>query len=295
MAMYGVTFPPPSTTVRVEFGAHSRTGPARPVNEDHYAIIRLGRHQETIATSLSESLLARRFDESGYAMVVADGIGGTSGGEHASRLALSTLMELILYFGKWSLRVDDEVAREISQRVQRYYRHVDLAIVSEGEATGMPDLQTTMTAVFGAGRDLFFAHVGHSRAYLYRRNTLMRLTRDHTMGFVGGTHVDAAPLIDVNVVARDLKHILSETIGMSGQRGPKVDLERFQVDNDDVILVCTNGLTDAVEEEEIGKILSSGRSADDQARTLVEVAADFGLEDDVTALVARFRIPGDAG
>ena len=288
-------FPPASTKVQVEFGAQSRKGATRSINEDHYVIIRLGRNQETLLTSLPEDALASRFDEYGYAMVVADGMGGTGAGEAASRLALATLVQLVLYFGKWNLRVDDGVARDIIARAERFYRHVDATMLSEGSSGPGISLQTTMTAVFGAGRDLFFAHVGHSRAYLYRNDELMRLTRDHTIGMGSTSHVNLAPLVDVNVTARDLKHILTETIGMSGARGPRIDLERFHLEHDDVVLVCTNGLTDAVDEEAVANVLASGRAPDDLCTMLVDAATKAGAEDDVTALVGRYRIPTVAG
>ena len=284
-------FPPASATVQVDFGAQSRRGGTRSVNEDHYVIIKLNRNQETLLTSLPETALARRFDEYGYAMVVADGIGGGGVGEEASRLALATLVQLVVYFGKWNLRIDDAIAREIVARAERFYRHVDATMISEAGTGPGTSLQTTMTAVFGAGRDLFFAHVGHSRAYLYRNGELMRMTRDHTIGMGMPSQVTLAPLVDVNVTARDLKHILTETIGMSGGRGPRIDLERFRIEDEDVVLVCTNGLTDAVDEDVIAKVLGSGRTPDELCNTLVELAVKAGAEDDVTALVGRYRIP----
>ena len=284
-----VVFPPLSTTVKVEFGARSRRGPARRLNEDHYAIIQLGRHQQTLLTSLPETYLPKRFDEYGYAMVVADGLGGDGSGEAASRLALATLVELVLHFGKWNLRVDDLVAREIMSRAERFYRHVDAAVAYEG-VSGQSSLQTTLTATFGAGRDMFFAHVGHSRAYLFRDGQLLRLTRDHTLATERRSRVGQAPLLDINLAARDLKHILTETIGMAGLTGPTIDLERFQLDDRDVVLVCTNGLTDAVEEDAIASVLGSGRLPDDLCTQLVDLAVAAGSEDDVTALIGRYRI-----
>src|SRR5262245_32814749 len=108
-----VAFPPPSSIVEVEFGAESRRGTARAVNEDHYLVVRLGRTQETIKTSLSEAVIRTAFREHGYGMAVADGIGGTGAGEYASRLAIATLLYLLRAFGRWNLRIDDAVAREI--------------------------------------------------------------------------------------------------------------------------------------------------------------------------------------
>jgi serine/threonine protein phosphatase PrpC len=285
-------FPPPSATVDVTFGAHSRRGRMHAVNEDHYLVMRLGRHQETMMTSLPEKVIAARFDEYGYAMIVADGVGATGEGEAASHLAIATLVYLVRHFGKWSLRVDDLVAQELIARVERFYRHVDSTVrYRRDTAVPQPD-QTTLTAVFGAGHDLFFAHVGHSRAYLCRDGQLMRLTRDHTLGGRRSSAIATAPLMDVSVSARDLAHILTDTIGMRGSVGPTIDIERFHLCDDDRVLVCTNGLTDQVDEASMEEVLASARSADEQSRSLVDQAMTAGGDDDITALVARYRIPG---
>jgi protein phosphatase len=262
------------------------------VNGDHYLIIELGRHQETIRTSLPADVIGKRFDEYGYGMVVADGLGGQPDSEEASRLAIVTLMKLVLHFGKWNLRIDSRIAQEIMDRAEGFYRHVDSAVMYEGVSRGGRRLETTLTAVFGAGTDLFFAHVGHSRAYLFRDGQLMRLTRDHTIGRHGSSTVPLAPLVDVNLTARDLKHILTDTIGMGGSSGPMIDLERFQLVDGDRVLVCTNGLTDMVEESVVAGVLTSDQSPDDQCRTLVDLAMSAGGHDDATALVAQYHIPG---
>jgi PPM family protein phosphatase len=282
---------PPSATVDVTFGAESRRGRFRTVNEDHYTILRLGRHQETIKTSLPEDMMARRFDEYGYAMVVADGMGGVGAGEVASRIALITLTYLVRTFGKWNLRVDDTVAREIMARAERFYRFVDGTVMAERRASAPRTLRTTLTAIFGAGHDLFFAHVGHSRAYLLRSGKLIRLTRDHTIGEQRAASAASPLLVDVNAGGRDLAHILTDTVGMGGSLGPTIDIERLRLEDNDRVLVCTNGLTDIVVEEQIADVLASAHSPDDMCQMLIDLAMTAGGEDDVTALVARYRIP----
>jgi protein phosphatase len=283
----GQLFPPPSSRVDVEFGAHSCPGSLHSINEDHYLIVRLGRHQETVKTSLPSGMVANRFEEQGYAMVVADGIGGSDGGGAAGSLAITTLLHLVRYLGRWNLRIDEEVAHEIMQRAEQFYQHIDVAMAKPGSSSRQ-GLQTTMTAVFGAGRDAFFAHIGHSRAYLFREGQLMRLTHDHTIG--GQSPRGAvARLVDVNAMARDLTHVLTQTLGIGGPV-PAIDIERFQLDDRDVVLVCTNGLTDMVLEEALAEVLGSSRSPDEQSRTLVELAIDAGGEDDATALVAHYHI-----
>src|SRR4051812_47653502 len=149
-------FPPPSTTVQVAFGAQSRRGRSRLVNEDHYVVFRLGRHQATLLSSLPDEVIGKEFNEYGYAMVVADGFGTAGAGEAASRLAISTLVALVRHFGKWNLRIDRKIAREIMERAEMFYRHVDSAVVHESLTGAVAGMQTTLTATFGAGRDMFF-------------------------------------------------------------------------------------------------------------------------------------------
>jgi protein phosphatase len=98
-----------------------------------------------------------------------------------------------------------------------------------------------------------------------------------------------APL--VNVVARDLTHLLTETIGMRGSTGPAIDVEHFELNDGDRILVCTNGVTDAVAEPTIAAVLATSQSPADQSRTLVQLVDAAGGEDDATALVALYRVP----
>src|SRR5262249_28506914 len=161
-----------------------------------------GRHQTTVMTSMPDGVIPARFEESGYAMVVADGVGASGNAELASRKAIGALMHLMLHFGRGNLRVDTAIAHEIMDRTRRFARQVGGALADEGRIARTP-LFTTLTAVFGAGRDVFFAHVGHSRAYLWREGVLMRLTRDQTIGAKHPTRL--APLVDVNGEARDLR------------------------------------------------------------------------------------------
>ena len=278
-------FPPPSSTVQVTFGARSRRGQGRSVNEDHFAVIQLGRHQETLLTSLPTNDIPQRFDEFGHAMIVADGAGEDGSGETASRLAIETLSQLMLHFGRWNLRVNEQVAREMMDRAERFIEHVNTVMTASKRAAEGIKQESTLTAIFGAGRDLFFAHVGHSRAYLLRDHLLMRLTRDHTHGRSG--ELSMAPLIDVKAASRDLNHILT---GMLGVRSAlAIDLERFRILDHDRILICTNGLTDVVDPQVIGALLGTEQTADEQCAALLDAAK--GAPDDATVVVAHYRVP----
>ncbi len=274
-------FPPLSALVQVRFGAASERGRQRVRNGDHHLVLRLGRHQETIVTSLPPAVVPVPFEEFGYAMVVADG-----GGEAGSRLALCTLVHLVLHFGKWNLRINPEIAQEVMDRAERFYRQVDRVVNETREAyPRSAGIETTMTGLFSAGRDCFLAHVGHSRGYLYRDSMLLPLTRDHT--------VDSpqTPALRLAPVSKDLQHILTDCIGHGTREGLTVDVEQFRLLDEDRLLLCTNGLTDTVSTEEIEKILSLQATPDRQCHQLVDKALELGAPDDVTAVIAHYCIP----
>jgi len=279
-------FPPLSATAQVEIAAQSRAARSHPANEDHYIVVKLGRYTETLLTSLPESLVGKRFDEQAYGMVVADGMG--EAGELASRLAIASLMQLAIRYGQWRLRVDDAIAREITGLVQGFYRQIDSALVYANRARARAPLQTTMTALLSSGRDLFFAHVGHSRSYLFREHELMQLTRDHTRAILRDK--TRSPLLDLTGTASDRHHILTDALG-AGTSDPVIDIERVTIADGDVVLLCTNGLTDAVADPDIADLLASGRALDDQCAALVTRALDAGADDDATAVLARYHLP----
>lgn len=273
--------PPPSVDVAVEFGARSRRSPLRSVNDDHYLIVRLRKELETLLTSLPDGDIPKRFDEYGYGMVIADGMGDA--GEASSRLAISTLVYLAIYFGKGHVRVDEPIAHEMMDRFERFYRSIDSTLLQVSHHSPS-SLRSTLTAVYTVGNELFFAHVGHSRAYVLRGDQLIQLTRDHT---IDSERPCGAVSLDVGGGAPDLYHMVTETLGGVGRR---IDIERTGLMDGDVVLLCTNGLTDVVEDAPIANTLRLHRTPDDQCRALVDLAAASGGNDDVTALVAHYRI-----
>jgi len=280
-------FRPSTSHVDIEIGARSHQGCERPSNEDHYLIIRLGRHQDTVMTSLPRADLPARFDECGYAMLVADGLGETGAGAVASRVALSALAHLAIHFGQWRLRIDPLVAAEIKERAEWYYHQANAAVTGHSRThAALAGMATTVTAAYAVGADLFLAHVGHSRAYLYRSGALTQLTRDHTLAWQlqnasGPTSVDRG--------TQDLRHILTETIG-GGRDSPLVDVEHIGLSHGDGVLLCTNGLTDSISEDRIAEVLTFRRTSQEQCRLLVDLALRADTQDNVTVILAQYAI-----
>ena len=278
-----------SSSVRVEFGVRSQQGASREHNDDHYLVLRLGRHQETLATSLTGSDVPPRFEESSFAMLVADGLGGGGAGSLASRVALSTFAHLALHYGKWNMRVDASTASEIYERAEWFFLQADAAVRTHaGSNPLLKGMATALTAAYSAGDDLFIAHVGHSRAYLFREGELTLLTRDHTIErHLADTNRPAA----VERRAQDLRHILTDAVGAPGAY-PMVEIERFRLMNGDCLMLCTNGLTDVIDDHRIAEVLALRRQPGEQCAALTELAHRAGGGDNVTVLLAEYRIPG---
>ena len=255
-------------------------------------MVRLGRHQETLATSLSGRDVPPRFEECGYAMLVADGLGEGGAGSVASRVALSTIAHMALHHGRWNLRVDPATAAEIVERAEWSYSQADAAVHTRAASSPvLKGMTTALTLAYSAGDDLFVVHVGHSRAYLFRAGELTLLTRDQTIErHLAETHRPAS----VERRAQDLKHILTDAIGAPGAR-PQVDIDRFQLRDGDCVLLCTNGLTDTVDDARIAEVLALRREPGEQCDILTDLANRAGGGDNITVILAEYHIPGRDG
>ena len=277
-----------SSAVRVEFGAMSQRGSLRPHNDDHYLAIRLARSQAIILTSLASSDLPENFQEQAFAFLVADGLGDRGVGSLASRIALSTFAHLALHFGQWNVRIDGFTAEQVMDRAKRFYERINDAVLKRGKET--PELRgmaTTLTAAYSAGDDLFIAHVGHSRAYCFRDGELLPLTADHT---IAGRNANGPQPQPVPRSSQDLQHILTDTLGGKAAL-PEILIEHFRLQDGDRLLLCTNGLTDVLDDDRIAETLSCRRRPQEECRALVDLAASRGGEDDVTVVLADYRIP----
>jgi serine/threonine protein phosphatase PrpC len=273
----------------VDVAGLSHRGNLRPQNEDHFFVARFGRFLERLFTNLPEDELPRRFDETGYAVVVADGIGGSAGGAVASRLAISTLINLVLGDPDWILRLDDEMlSAAVRRRVMERYSQISSVMAERAQAD--PTLEgfgTTMTVAMSLGKDLLVAHVGDSRAYLLREHRLHQLTRDHTLV---QDLADKGALSPQDVATHRLRHVLTKALGAQG--GPvEPDVQELVLEDGDCLLLCTDGLTEMVEEERIALVLGRGEPAETVCQCLVEEALQAGGKDNVTVVVARYGFP----
>jgi len=278
----------PGALMAVDVAATSHAGHVRPNNEDHYLVIKFGRSLQSLYTNVSADLLPPNYDLTGYGLVVADGLGGMSGGEVASRTALAKLVELVIDTPDWILGFDVEQKVEtILSRAKERFLKIDENLKNQADHdASLSGMGTTLTTAATLGNNLVIGHIGDSRAYLYRGGGLTQLTKDHTV---------AQELIDAGVsgsdpAARSMRHVLTAALGSLGTR-IQPEVRRLRLKENDQLVLCTDGLSDMVDEKTIASMLRNSSSAAKACEDLKTVALAAGGTDNLTVIVARFGPP----
>ena len=278
----------PSAQVYVDVAALTHRGKVRQNNEDQFLVGRTERDLEVLLTSLDRDHISRHSRETGYGMIVADGMGGEEGGEVASRLAIETLLELVIKTPDWLMRIDDELAEELIKRTTDRYRRVDATIRDEAQSNpSLARMGTTLTMAVSLASDLFVIHVGDSRAYLLRNGQLRQLTRDQT---VVQALLDAGVLTRQEAATHKMRHVLTQALGQHAGT-LKIEVQRLKLEDGDCLLLCTDGLTEMVPDHEISAVLTNSGKAEQHCRALLDKALDAGGKDSITDVVAHYSLP----
>ncbi|MGH7742175.1 MAG: PP2C family protein-serine/threonine phosphatase [Candidatus Eiseniibacteriota bacterium] len=283
---------PTPVRLRPQIGALTDRGKVRETNEDAFIVFRIGRFLERVMSNIPESELPSHTEDSGYLMVVADGLGGHEAGDVASRSALVSALQLILRSPRWALKLDDPATREreisdLLGRTRGYLAGIHAILRRKAsEDVRLAGMGTTMTGAFFVGSDLFVLHVGDSKAYLLRDGELRKITHDHT---VAQQYADLGVIPQEDVPGHRMQHVLTRAVG-----GPDEDLEgdiyHLMLREGDRVLLCSDGLTDMANEAEIARILAASPNCDESCRALVDLALSRGGRDNITTILARFDL-----
>ncbi len=277
-----------SALVTVDVAALSHPGKVRHNNEDHFMVARFDRAMHTLLTNLPEGEVPLRYKETVYGILLADGVGGAAAGEIASRTAIHALVDLVIETPDWIMRLDEPLAQEVLQRMERRFQRVREVLVERAKADpSLRGMATTMTVACSTGPELLTAHVGDSRAYVFHDGRLERLTRDQT---IAQSLVDAGAIQPGEVAKHPMRHVLTSALATRGAF-VQVELRRSRLQDGDQLLLCSDGLTDMVAEDEIARVLALPGAAAGPCRTLVDLALEAGGKDNVTVVLARYRIP----
>jgi len=209
---------------------------------------------------------------------VADGMGGHAAGEVASKLAVETLTEA------FSKSEGSENSHDPAQRLEMAIKEANHKIYGAGKQT--PDLAgmgTTIVSTYMDQETAYIGHVGDSRAYLVRLNQISQLTKDHSLV---NEYLNRGMMSPEEAEHHPLKHVLSRALGTSAQ--VEVDILVLPVKPGDILLLCSDGLSNTVPSETFLKILQNlNGKLQEACSELVEQANSHGGIDNITVVLLQ--------
>ena len=218
--------------------------------------------------------------------LVADGMGGHAAGEIASRIAVDSISEFILHTkeddGTWPHAYDENYKRSTNRlmaAVRMANTRVLEAMRKDARLRGMG---TTIVACMADDNMMSVAHVGDSRAYLLRDKQLSRITNDHSWVF---EQVQAGMLTEAEAEKHPLRNVITRALGGALQVVP--DASEIECQPGDVYLLCSDGLTGMVSEDEIQRIVAENDDLEAACTQLIEAANEHGGLDNVTAVLVK--------
>jgi PPM family protein phosphatase len=260
-------------------------GKVRPSNQDQFLIAVLRKALQVQRTSLPAPKVQYSSDQS-HLFLVADGMGGHAGGEQASALAIDSVEAFILDTFQWFAHFKGTEEDKVLVDFQKALGQANARLLAE--AAGRPELHgmgTTLTLAYNLNDTLFVAHVGDSRCYLFRNGLLHRLTRDHTLV---DEMVRRGALSADEAAHHQWRHVITNAVGQDSA-GIKVEVHRVHLEAGDAVLLCSDGLTNMVPDEEIARLLRAEADPEQACKQLVARANEQGGRDNITVIVARFE------
>ncbi|MCR3956103.1 MAG: Stp1/IreP family PP2C-type Ser/Thr phosphatase [Gudongella sp.] len=242
----------------MKFGASSDIGLVRKINQDSFYI--------------PENLTLPLF-------MVADGMGGHNAGEIASVMAIDKIREWMVE-NSTDLTTIRKIRRAVVKSVEYSNRHIYYHAKSIEGCKGMG---TTLTMVYVLGDKIVVGHVGDSRAYLISSNGMTQITQDHSLvqqllleGRISKSEAKSHPQ----------KNIITRAVGTSSEI--EVDVLTLDIKKDDTVVLCSDGLTNMVSEDELRKLFINETDIQSACEKAIEGAKLKGGSDNITVLGIRF-------
>lgn len=259
-------------------------GQVRANNEDQFLIAKLSKALQVLQTSLPQPK-HRQSSDCSHLFMVADGMGGHAAGEQASALAIDSVENYVLEALKWFAHKqdedDDQLLAEFRQALGLAHERVRHEASEHPELHGMG---TTLTLAYSLNDNLYVAHVGDSRCYLFREWILYSVTQDHTLV---EDMVRKGVLSPEEAVHHRWRHVITSTVGGESAK-VRIDVHRLHLQAGDVVLLCSDGLTEMQTGDEIAAILQTAPDPHAACEQLVAAANAAGGKDNITVIIAAF-------
>jgi protein phosphatase len=248
----------PQPNLSIEFFCATDTGRARSNNEDSVSV-----------------------DELNALAVLADGMGGYNAGEIASGMATSFIQSEL---GRWLMEVgnsatDPEVRRAMDICVDNANRAIFNAANANPQYAGMG---TTLVVSVFRGTRVLVGHVGDSRAYRLRGGRLMQMTRDHSLL---QEQIDAGLITPEQASFSANKNLVTRAVGVEDT--VLLEIHQHEVHPGDLYLMCSDGLSDMLDDESLSQLLQGYDSLDEAGNALIAAANDAGGKDNIAVVLVR--------
>jgi serine/threonine protein phosphatase PrpC len=262
----------------------SHPGRVRSENQDQFLIASLHKTMMVHHSSIPEEHLGRLTSDSrGFVFLVADGVGGGPAGQLASGTALTAIVDYVIHAMDLYLDIDESTEPMFLAQLRQSVERGHEKIRASGGETKTSGMATTLTMVTVRWPKAYLVHVGDSRCYRLRNGNLELMTKDQTMAQM---LLDAGAMNPDTAEQSGLKHVLWSALG-----GKEASPETLTTDIefDDIMLICSDGLTKHVSDDEIRDHLVKTTGSEATCTALLELALSRGGTDNVTVVMSRLK------
>lgn len=266
------------TPVKVEVFGRTDVGRTREHNEDSFLVADLSRKLASLQPDVREHDVGPR----GTLFIVADGMGGAAAGEIASDMAVDTIYNHMIaqWAGDDEENTEQRFAYRLKEAVEIANQQIHQYARDHSENRGMG---TTTTACGVYGPALYLTQIGDSRGYLIRGGVIHQITKDQSLM---QRLVDAGELTEEEAAVSERRNIILQALGPDPN--VKVDLTRQELRHGDILVMCSDGLSGPVKNDDMQRIVTEAPDLVSACKGLIDLANERGGPDNITCIVARF-------
>ncbi|HSK72930.1 MAG TPA: protein phosphatase 2C domain-containing protein [Pyrinomonadaceae bacterium] len=271
----------------VETHATSHIGRVRKGNEDNYLLLQLSDGKTWTSSQEPDEFVieSQRFeiDENGIVLAVSDGMGGALAGEVASKMAVETVSERLLHEDPEETLPPDSFDDSLITKLYDATVSANYIIHQQGRDPQFNGMGATFTGAGITSDGVDIIQVGDSRAYLIRNAQIFQITKDQSLV---QQLIDAGQIQPEEAETHALKNVILQALGAQNEIYPVA--ARLQPQRDDIIVLCSDGLSNKVNSETMQRIILENLDKLEMAcATLVKEANERGGEDNITVIIAR--------